>query len=97
MRAQPTARCRRITLADHQAIIVRGIFAGRVRWSDWPDFERLVQRYLAPATARFAFIGQFLIRREVAAGRDGACNHLAVLPRRDNAFQPRPGLESYKG
>ena len=39
----------------------------------------------------------FSFRREIAAGRDCACNHVVVLPHRDNAFQPRSGVEGNKG
>ena len=46
---------------------------------------------------RFARVGQFLLRREIAARRDRACNHVVVLPYRDNAFQPRSGVEGNKG
>ncbi len=89
--------CRRITLADCQAIIMRRIFAGCLRRPHWPDFERLVQRCFTPTTARPARVGQFLFRREIAAGRDCACNHVVVLPDRDNAFQPRSGVKSNEG
>ncbi len=89
--------CRRITLADRQAIIVRRVFAGCLRRRHRPDSERLVQRCFTPTTARFARVGQFLLRREIAARRDCACNHFVVLPHRDNAFQPRSGVEGNKG
>ena len=50
----------------------------------------------AIAAAEFARVGQFLFRREIAARRDCACNHIIVLPRRDNAFRSRPGVEGNK-
>ena len=43
--------CRRITLADRQAIIVRRVFAGCLRRRHRPDSERLVQRCFTPTTA----------------------------------------------
>ena len=53
--------CRRFTLADHQAVIVRRVLAGRLRRCDRTDPERLVQQCFTRTTPQPPVIGQFLI------------------------------------
>src|SRR5207245_4710553 len=86
-----------ITLANREATVVRRIPAGRLRRSDRPDPQRMVQRSFTSTTAQSSRVSEFFFCRQIATGRGSACSHIILLPDRNDAFQPRPGVEGNTG
>src|SRR5256885_10763407 len=81
-----------ITLANREATVVRRIPAGRLRRSDRPDPQRLVQRSFTSTTAQSSRVSEFFFCRQIATGRGGACRHIVHFADRNKALLPPPGV-----